>query len=658
MGFQQWLVDQYTNDSTHKLVHPLGQDDLPAFVLLITEMRDLRKAYEQQLRASVNRTPKVQLRLANKLKLLLSVLRDGERSREVEAAIERHAGHELDMDDGLDGCTQAELRARLFASISKEEWHVAFKIIGKLKEASHDPGEIAYLEALARFHADDFAGAIKYSAKVSVDHVDYPRASAVWLESLAYQGDVDSLTARIRAVGPSSLSPMFFRYLVQVLISNATRPEDAAKKIGDAGLRESWVLNQIVPENDPFFRSFNRYSCSLALKLAVHLATSDFESELLPMDHLHDKDPGIQKDSGSGFELSDAEARLLLPLTLVDRELFEAVLGEPASERYRPIVKRLINAPYQVNLEDSRQALEAQLRLGAVDAFIENVSRMADDLTDGSRWPSVIVDLLRAAYIEATTRGHPDAAKFQIALESRPEGMDLTSSFSNEIQRKQRLEFLSPMGKLSYTWAEQALAVAKAADHGHGDAGMISLGFFRILELELNRLMLSAMRHSVIIMRPELNDLWERTQTALKKRDGHESNNVVKRRNSAIDFWSQMIEKLRGVLEGKRSGLELGALYRLIEKSRSCGDGDDADLKQYLAVVLTKHLNDEGRRAFLEGRISAFIQQGVLERFRNPPAHTRFLPLEAAIACKSHVDNALNLLMQWTTNRSSESLRS
>src|SRR5678815_307256 len=47
---------------------------------------------------------------------------------------------------------------------------------------------------------------------------------------------------------------------------------------------------------------------------------------------------------------------------------------------------------------------------GHVDQFIENMVRTIPQL-QGSRWPSAIVELMRAAYVEATSRHHPGAAQ-------------------------------------------------------------------------------------------------------------------------------------------------------------------------------------------------------------------------------------------------------
>jgi hypothetical protein len=112
-------------------------------------------------------------------------------------------------------------------------------------------------------------------------------------------------------------------------------------------------------------------------------------------------------------------------------------------------------------------------------------------------------------------------------------------------------------------------------------------------------------------------------------------------------LWTQMIERLRPVLDGEKTGLELGPLHILLEKSRSTS-GEDLELKLYFASKLTSHLNLAGQAAFKSGAIAKFIEQSAVEQYRNPPAHSRFVSLSTAQACKRHVVQCISGLAEWT----------
>jgi len=641
-GFMQWLVQQHQADPTHGLVFnrfsPLGHGTASSAALLHQEMREMERRYRQEFETLRERPVKAQLRKLNKLKLLVSALRGDARSKEVEGALLSIPAFPSDLDEGLSICTQAQLRTRLFASLSWKEWRTAFKIVGKLKEESHDPGELAYLEALTRFHCDDLEGCIKYAAQVAPDHADHASASALWLESLAYQGSAAVLLDRLKILGTASLSPMFLAYLTQVLLLNSSDPEAAAHTLSASDEQTAWQLNDVTIVDDPFLPAFNRHSCAVALRLVEFAAGAALARDLSHADTVSTDDAHVDLE----------HARLLLPLMAVDPSLAKAIVEEEPAQRYRPIVTRLMNAPYEAGLDDVTQALRVQFRLGIIDPFIQNMSRMIPQLQ--APWPSAIVELMRAAYVEAASRRHPALAQIAGALQSVPVARDgLTIPLEEQIERSQRLTFLSPMSRLAYAWAEEALTTADRTDAWHADAGMISLGFFRILEHELNELVIGPLRQSDST-RVEVDALWSRIGAVLSTLDESIGRKAAKKREAAYGMWTQMIERLQGIFTGERPGLELGSLHMLIEKSRSTS-GEDVELKRYFASKMTTHLNETGKLAFSNGEISRFVERPAIERFRNPAAHSRFVSLASAKDCKRHVDAAVLSLKHWSDPR-------
>jgi len=641
-GFKEWLDEQMRFDPSREVIfarqNGLNRGATTPSVRLMLEMRETEQRLASEFQKHRGPFGESHLRKYNQLKLLMSALRSDTRASEVHDAFIHRASWAANLDDGLSTCSQAELRARLFVCIERENWRTAFKVIGRLKEESHDAGELSYLEALARYHSDDLLGCIKYAAQVSPGHIDYPGACALWLEALAYQGSPEALFQRLTEVGTASLSPLFLRYLIQVTVLHSDDPERAASFLNRAELEQGWAPKNLKPANDPFARAFNRQTCALAVRVLEAAAAAELTRALSSEDQ--------DGDGAQEFHIDPKMTRLLLALMCSDHGLAGELTTAKAPHRSRPIVLRLMNGPYEAELADFTQALLAQLRLGEIEPFIDNVTRMVAQLPTGS-WPSAIVDILRVAWLEAATRGHPATEGLMKALLQVPESEpDLASK--EEIIRKQRLIFLSPMGQLAYIWAEEALRSAEMVDSWHGDAGMISLGFFRILEHELNHLLVDGLQKSENAI-SELDEIWTRVGENLITVDPALTKKLAKKRADTHALWSQLLPRVQGVIKGERSGLELGTLALLMEKSRS-STGDDVELKQYFAKTLTRRLNDQGRVAYMAGEISRFIEQGVVEKFRNPAAHARFVSLASAQACKRHVDNALTSLSNWTTS--------
>ena len=68
-------------------------------------------------------------------------------------------------------------------------------------------------------------------------------------------------------------------------------------------------------------------------------------------------------------------------------------------------------------------------------------------------------------------------------------------------------------------------------------------------------------------------------------------------------------------------------------------------VKSYDAIKAS--LNDIGQIAY-KGKLEDLIGDEARETYRNPPAHSRFLPLSVATACKEYVEKALEVIIEGT----------
>lgn len=156
---------------------------------------------------------------------------------------------------------------------------------------------------------------------------------------------------------------------------------------------------------------------------------------------------------------------------------------------------------------------------------------------------------------------------------------------------------------------------------------MISLGFFRILEVELNQR----------IIAPLVTSLDFDVLRALPKPTKAQKDQSIP---------ENIIEKLGHVRDGRDRGLELGALYLLLERTQTVIE-PDKDRKRFLHDAIAQHLTTAGKAAYEDGRLSATINPAAREQYRNPPAHSRFLPQRIATQCKEHVEHALLEIIAW-----------
>jgi hypothetical protein len=647
--FKTWIAQKFDSDPIRKLVFnrvhsSLGDIKSPSFFLL-QEIQAQTKIYRDKAINCKQTKPKEYLKNFNKYKLLLSVTHSTSRDRELLEISEQEYALQKNLDDNLDECSQAQLRFRLFACLQQKKWPVAYKIIGKLNSNAHDEGEIAYLEAVVHFYTNDFNSCINYCKRIKSEDADFPGASALWIESLAYIGDTEGFWEQLGKMPDSSISPMYARYLFQTLLFNTKNPKAASNGLEESlqsSNKLSLFLSNINPEADPFSRSFNLSSCSLALDYALKLEERNIAKLLWDAQQSDGQMNFTSPQEGQEHEeWTEFLNKYSIPLEFFDPEILKNVKTLPKRDLALYIERRLLEVSYKTETEDYCQALETLLKLGCVDDFIERMERLCKSLSQKG-WPSGFMDVLRVACVEASVKNHPSASIFISELGRQFSSEKFSITIDEEILQKQRVDGLSSMGKLSYQWAMHALVIADGPGSEFTDAGMIALGFFRVLELELNNLLLSHDdQNSKYLV--EIEDEWSKLEAKLQE---PLPGNAGKRREKSLDFWRSIINKLVMALTSKKSGLELGPLELLLNKVVST-NGEDADLKFKVASLLKMQLSTAGCEALMSGDIAQLINRNARERFRNPPAHTRFLPLQIAKECKSYVDNALFLLGKW-----------
>ncbi len=193
---------------------------------------------------------------------------------------------------------------------------------------------------------------------------------------------------------------------------------------------------------------------------------------------------------------------------------------------------------------------------------------------------------------------------------------------------------LSPMGRLALHSAKWDLAQSDSGPSIWKDAGMISLGFFRIVELEFNERLLFPALQSI-----DLDAL----ETEIERLQNSQASRTER---NVVECWKRMLPRLRKAKQDRR-GLELGDLELLLQKLRAV-NGPDSFLKAPLNAGIIRQLSARGIAAFQSGELASLLDIDARERFRNPAAHTRYVDLETARESKRYVENALEKLIEYT----------
>ena len=73
-------------------------------------------------------------------------------------------------------------------------------------------------------------------------------------------------------------------------------------------------------------------------------------------------------------------------------------------------------------------------------------------------------------------------------------------------------------------------------------------------------------------------------------------------------------------------------------------------MAKILKSYLSKYLSDDGVKALDDGLLATMVQPKVRNKYRNPPAHTRYVRLEIALECREYVEKNLLLLNGYVLN--------
>ena len=199
---------------------------------------------------------------------------------------------------------------------------------------------------------------------------------------------------------------------------------------------------------------------------------------------------------------------------------------------------------------------------------------------------------------------------------------------------------LSTRGVYAFQVAEWAFDKAREEDYSWKDAGPLSLNYFRIIELELNLKMIVPIVSGN--QYKQLSKVYKKERDALNE----EQKEVFKNRWESFMMCFKRINKPTDPTDG----LELGPLNRfisniIIKDSSEYQVGDTT--ASFLYGKVSQQMTERGKEALVSGEILDIISDTNREKYRNPPAHTRYLPFTTAYECRDFVIKSLHRISEW-----------
>lgn len=524
------------------------------------------------------------------------------------------------LDDGVEQCNAGQIKARLSIALAKKQASMALKLIGSLlvKKNELDEGESYYLEGISHYINHEYSEACYYLDKVVLGNCDFNSAFSLKLECCALMGERDKLQAYIH----DNLSIVYDRWLLTYMFMTLAFETD----------NPAVELPEEIKMHDHYSPSFK----SRAIRLAARALTEGFElkENALLIRSVSEDSSIFEEDTKklkrlnnvlSLFVLEDDSAPFkdCLSSDSLNADSFDRVKTENTDKIYEMLLNQ---NPEDFDMENFRAVASIALRLKGSDAFIDlitgHLAELKKELTDGNSSTDAM-EFLRMAYVESTVQGNtiPELAELV---------KDTSDEISDDINTKQIIRKLSPMGKLAFQSAEKMLHMAEKIDFTMYDAGMLGLGYYRIIELEINQR----------IIFPMIKDFWIEAMTGKKNSMDDEAWKTF------VKSWKFYNNKFEAIAQSNYTGksLMLGEIYKFFLLIRTKCEENDSFAVEAVTFMKEKLFTEKGVNKYNEGFFEEITGEIKRNRYRNPPAHTKYLSFKIAEECRDVVKETLLIL--------------
>lgn len=207
----------------------------------------------------------------------------------------------------------------------------------------------------------------------------------------------------------------------------------------------------------------------------------------------------------------------------------------------------------------------------------------------------------------------------------------------NEILGRTGLTYkMSTKGHDALLNAEYTFDVATKVNYGNRDASGLALIFFRVLEIEYNNKLIRPFSKALDF-------------SIIKKITGFQKLTINIRNGQYFNIdpkysrWGKDLESLFDLHSGTKESMEIGIIRTLLihiwRGTDSCAT--------HLLKLFEQHLTQEGKNALHSERMMDVIGSANVNMYRNPGAHTGFVPYSRACDARGFVRTVLPEIESW-----------
>ena len=607
---------------------------------------------------------KLAAKLGLKLKLMISLYDESYRERALRnfrfySCID---GFELNEEyvEEIDSSTDSQnLINNLQIALNKDFELEANRLIGALstRKEELDAGEYEYFSALVYNKSAKKSylnKALKELKKIPQASKEYALSFGIRAEIYAKLGDYESFLNTLAKAETLSFESAVY-YLQLMLLNLESKRFKTLNSSGEYDI-DSVVEKCICSVNERFSAVKPDMSkpqcfyilenvCEAARKILNYFKLTDFELDATEV-------------NGAGLSLSpEREAEHMEIINQAPAEIYKQQVIIAASfgaDYCDSLLEYIIILAYRYSLDkavecmnyimavNARDSKTTLLRLKVAYAFLEDGDFALSFENDIENFKNHLSEDDYKAWL---------LTAYYSALRSQSDALDrldeeIKNCFNNTGELEEDKAYnavygrLSKEGRLLLQSAYENYNSAIDTDYGWKDAGMLSLGFFRIIELEFKeQLIEKALKNN-----PDFETKVNNMRAAYPY-----NSNKAKYKATFSDTGKEFnFNETINCIQNKPMTMERIDLA-LFFLSEECNV--DSDIEAYvndIRNVFYSALTDSGKEAAKKDEIRKYISYDKRDEFRNPPAHANYLPIDKVEDCKEWVFEALSKLFnEW-----------
>ena len=514
------------------------------------------------------------------------------------------------------------------------------KIAGMLVEKGHR--EAPYVEAQSLFLNEQYSECSKY-CKFKRSKKTYA-INEFYIASLMHLGRYDDVRFEILRTREYPISP----YCVVYLLSYMEKRDEQLLP------RKDYPVGTADFENSDFKRVFNEYINSELLSVFEE------QKEVIELVNL-----GADEET-----LTFASGKLLKAISCIhivadELDKIAACIRDGNSIDPVWVYQFYLKGFTLEQIRDIIRLIDYERRLGLFPeldkTIVEHENSLIKEIEDGNE---EIAGYMMEVSIIAEEK--PDILSYKGRKIVQRCGEKIAKAFPDiaEYGKKKAEEskiytFLTERSKKMMEAAIwQYKAVEADEKYGFRDAGMFCLSYIRLLELEMNERILPVLAPHA----EELNVLIKDKDPSDKKNEERAILELFKDlpeedpEKEILKKWKKHKDKVKSfnytwknlyeVCKTNTKGLTAGQWYfffSILSKKKEKIKREALYIKLHW-ILQSEVFNEKGMAALNSGRIESFFNPNIVERFRNPPAHTRYVMVSIANKCKDYVEKTVEEL--------------